>query len=368
MPWNAVGRALLACLASCAACASTVTLAPGSDGGAGDGSSAPGDGGARDASRPPRDVSLAPDDIDTLPEAAAESACATMFRCCDATARRTYFDALTYNDRATPELRAELPPADEAACRRVLAAALRTAVFVDWIDAVRRGLVRYAPEGSLACRSALEEASCGESSDRALFDPTCFTLYDSGFQQRRMFQRVATEGQPCRAVREWQYPYEFFGTCDPAVAFCCLADPADPSHCLDNFGSRRLGVSDGRCRRVSQLGDACAGPLVSLEGLQLCARGLVCGLRSHRCFPRAPETPLALGDPCYDYEDGRVLGRCPDGPLACDLYRLPEEGTATLRCVAAQNDGQPCSFSGECRSNHCARGVCAPPERYCGSP
>lgn len=337
-------------------CASIVTPSRGDDA-----SVAQTDGAARD-------VVVAPDDIETLPEAAAESVCSALFRCCDSSDRQLFFEGLELNERASPELRASLPPADEAACRGVVAAALRTAVFADWIDAARRGLVEYDPDASLACRRTLAEASCGERMSRALFDPTCFVLYDSGFQHRRMFRRVATDGAPCRLLREWQYPVEFYGTCDPSVAFCCVPDPEFPSGCLDNFGSRRLGMNDGHCRAASRLGEACAGPLVlSPDHMQLCASGLTCGLRSHLCAARDPTTPLSLGDRCYDGDDGHRLGTCPDGALSCDLYREPGGGFASDRCISLADEGSPCESNYQCRSTRCVGLVCVAPQRYCPS-
>ncbi len=349
-------------------CASTVSIAPADGGSFGVGDGAPLDASAdRALDATARDVVVPPDDVETLPETAAEAVCSAMFRCCGSEGRARYFEPLQWNGRVPPELMRSIPPVDEAACRRIVAEALRVAVFPDWIDAVRRGQVEYVAEGSLECRRTLLNAPCGNLVTSTLLDPRCFSLMDSSLG-RGMFRPVARDGDACRAVRESRYPIRFYGSCDPDAAFCCLPDPADPTRCLDSFEADRMHVTEGRCRRAAARGESCnSDSLGGGPGMWLCQRELVCGLASRTCLTSDHETELGLGAPCYDPYEGRGLGRCPyDQGLWCDLFRLMGEGTATDTCVELHANGRSCTRNSECLSYSCVEGVCHAAVPLCG--
>lgn len=350
-------------------CASTVAIAP-VDGGSLDVADSALD--VRDARVPeaatPRDVLVLPDDVETFPETAAEAVCGAMFRCCGLEGRARYFEPLQWNDRVPSDLMREIPPTDEVTCRRVVAQLLRVAIFPDWIDAARRGQVEYLPDGSLECRRTLTNAPCSYLLTNTLLDRRCFYLGDSGSLGRRMFRPVAREGDACRSVREARYPFDFYGSCDPGVAFCCLPDPMDATRCMGFFDADHAHVTEGRCRRTTAPDESCTSAAVSFgSGIRLCARGLVCGLASRVCLASDHETTLAIGDPCYDSVEGRGLGQCPlDRGVWCDLFRPMGQRAATNTCVEFVANGGSCAYESDCASYRCVEGVCRASEPLCG--
>jgi hypothetical protein len=90
---------------------------------------------------------------------------------------------------------------------------------------------------------------------------------------------------------------------------------------------------------------------------QMCATGSACGDASNTCIVE-PETPLDLGDPCYDSNEYVSLGLCQDS--FCDVF--------TDECTTLLDNGDDCFAGYECSSGNCAMGTCAPAVPYCDAP
>lgn len=339
------------------ACASTVTVAP-------DASLV--DASARNvsdaATPPPPDVVVPRDDLETFVQTGAAAVCEGLFRCCDAPSRaqfRSYYST----DPRLAGLRDAPPFTDAAACRTFFETAFRDGPFSDWLDAARRGLVRYDPDGSVACRRAIAEATCGPSMRAALSDSRCFGPGGGFWFDRRMFPRTATAGSPCRAVRDEPHIGSFHGTCDAASAFCCVPSPTAPERCLSPYESVRTGLVDGRCRTASAEGEPCTSAILNGEGYTACSGSQRCTSVSHRCATD-PVTPLlAAGALCYDPQEHLSLGRCREG-LRCD----GSSDAATNTCVPTLRLGEPCAGSALCESYLCEGGRCAESAFRCLGP
>jgi len=116
--------------------------------------------------------------------------------------------------------------------------------------------VRYDPEGSAACRRAIVAAACGEPMRLALGDGACYGPFATGWVSRRMFTRTAGVGSACRAIRDEPVIGAYHGTCDPAVAFCCVPASGAPDACVSPYESVRTGAVEGRCQAAARLGEA----------------------------------------------------------------------------------------------------------------
>ena len=361
-------------------CASLVLAAcdddnPGGTGGDGDGTNpgADADAGVEDASSddvPNRDTadsdSGAPDghvgsDADaTLEDAleggipltsfietAAAGICDAMFRCCSTTDVDDWFAPIGFNPRFE-EMVDELPPNVDVtadSCPALVEEVFTIAPFGPWVTAVENGHAGYDGQAAHSCLEALDAAACGDDVTAALFDGTClaFNAPRGGDVQRLMFERRSVDGDACTVLSDG-VGGGFFGSCDPALAFCCVTRD-------DGSGSCGIGSAEsvGTCQVAGQEGDVCG----LFPTLQICATGLDCGL-DDRC--EAPvDTPLSVGDLCY--QDFSLQGRCVES--WCDLL-------GTTVCEPYLEDGAECQMAESCASGFCDT-VCSQPTFCRGS-
>ncbi|MCX5741843.1 MAG: hypothetical protein NT062_05000 [Proteobacteria bacterium] len=301
---------------------------------------------------PDAEVPDGPVAIGDLSTRAAEAICGALFRCCDADLE-TYFGPYRENDRLAA-FRDQLPPAvtlDEVGCRAVLAPMLDIAPLGDWVAAAKAGSVAYDPTAFATCITALDTATCGAPVRAALWDGTClgFAAPVGGAEQRSMFHRTAGVGAACAPIRDG-IGSMFYGTCDPASAFCCYADPAHPG-CQLPFQAGGV-ARPGQCTSVAALGEACSPS----APIQLCATGNDCDGETGTCVAPSLED-LAIGATCIN-NNYTVLGVCQDS--YCDLL-------GSKRCEPLRDDGVACTTGDECRSTHCDS-VCAPVELCTNQP
>ena len=275
---------------------------------------------------------------------AAQAICGALFRCCGADLG-TYFGPYRENDRLAA-YKDRLPPAaelDEAGCRAVLAPMLDIVPLGDWVSAASAGTVEYDAAAFTTCITALDNAACGEPAREALWDSEClgFAAPDGGEAQRSMFRRTSGVGAACGPIRDG-IGAVFYGTCDPTVAFCCYADPAQPG-CqfpFEDGGSPRAG----QCAAIAAVGEACS----VASPFRLCATGNSCDAEGSTCV--APvQAILAVGATCMD-NSFNLLGECQDA--YCDVL-------GSKRCEPVRPDGVACWSGEECRSGQCET-VCVP--------
>ncbi|MFO0602148.1 MAG: hypothetical protein U0324_03185 [Polyangiales bacterium] len=319
---------------------------------------------AADASPPPADAvadapSVPRDDLDSFAAVGAAAVCEGLFRCCDAGSRAAFRAGYRFDPR-TQALEAEPPFSDEAGCRRYFATKLGGGPFADWIDAARRGLVRYDPDASVACRRAIATAACGEPMRNALANGACYGAFASPIDGRRMFARSAGAGDPCRAVRDESVIGMFHGSCAPS-SYCCVPAPDGSGRCLSPWESVRTGVVEGRCRAASRAGAPCTGPVGLNEDYRACADTLVCARDASGCQPAEPDVDLPLGARCFDTTRGLWVGRCPAGSR-CDT----SDTTASYTCVRTLANGEPCERDSLCETYVCREGRCAQSDFVCG--
>lgn len=276
--------------------------------------------------------------VDEMLPAAADAICSALFRCCDAASMEEYFAAAT-SKPSLASFQDKVPPAvtlDATGCREVVAQMLALVPFGGWIESVSAGRVKFVASGVNECFDELAAAKCGKPVGEALDDGTCFGFAppSSGSSQRRMFLRLGNPGAACVPVLQDGFGASFYGTCDPAKAFCCIDDPADPS------GGCALptdGLS-GTCQAAGAVDETCA----VAQPLDLCQAGLNCSTATGKCIVDSQE-PLSAGDPCVD-ANYNLLGLCQDS--WCDL-------AGTRLCESLKGDGFDCYDASECESSHC---------------
>ncbi len=358
LPRMFIARLLsLACLCGCASVVSADRVTA-------DASSPPTDAVVTDASSPRTDAvvdvpSIPRDDLDTFVSIGAAAVCEGLFRCCDASSRGVYREYFRHDPR-TEAADSQPPFTDVASCRRYFEVKLGGGPFLDWINAARRGLVRYDPEGSVACRRAIVTAACGEPLRNALSDGSCYSAFVSPIDGRRMFVRSAGAGAPCRAIRDEPVIGMRHGSCEPS-SYCCIPAPDGTGRCLSPWESVRTGVVDGQCRAAARVGAPCTGAVGLDESYLACANALTCARDSSGCQPYQADVDLTLGAICYDSERGLSLGRCPANSR-CDSLRTDASNT----CVHNRSDGEPCDRSSLCETYRCLDGFCAPSDFVCG--
>ncbi|MFO0650073.1 MAG: hypothetical protein U0326_27880 [Polyangiales bacterium] len=319
---------------------------------------------ASDAPLPTADAAVdvpspQPDDLDTFVAVGAAAVCEGLFRCCDASSRAA-FRASYRLDPRTASAEADPPFEDEAGCRRYFEAKLGGGPFVDWIDAARRGLVRYDPAGSVACRRAIAAAACGEPMRNALANGACYGPFGSMTESRRMFVRSAGDGAPCRALRDEPVVGTYHGTCDPSSAYCCVPAPGGTGGCLSPYESVQSGLVVGQCRVAARLGAACTRAVGRDGAYVACVGNLTCANGASGCQPYQADVDLAVGDACFDPERGLSLGRCPAGSR-CDGSGADASNT----CIRTRAEGEPCERATQCASYRCLEGRCAPNDIVC---
>lgn len=284
------------------------------------------------------------DGLATATARAADAVCGALYRCCDDDLVE-YFAPYVADDRLAA-FRNRLPPQatlDEAGCRVVMSEMLDQLYLGAWVDAATAGEVAFDDGGFAQCVAALDQAACGAPARAALWDSTCFGLAPpgGGDQQRAFVHRTRSAGASCTPVRDGLGGV-FYGTCDPAVAFCCYSDPAHPG-CqfpFDSGGAAR----PGQCQAVAGVGASCSAS----APLALCATGVNCDAESNTCVD-PPDGPLAVGVTCVD-SSYNLLGTCVDS--WCDVL-------GTHRCEALKADGVACTGGDECLSGAC-RTTCQP--------
>ena len=289
----------------------------------------------------PADPASASERIDQV----AVGVCSLAMRCCDDDSLSTYFGFWTSNPNLT-ELVDGLPPTDLESCRQDVATLMTEIPLGDWFAAVEEGTVSLNESAFTACLEDLENASCGPEAREALFDAECFGQAPPlGGEVRRSFvDRTQTEGT-CTPINDG-IGSSFFGTCDPALAFCCYG----VEECGFPYGDDQ-SPQEGICQPTSSLGEACS----PTPPIQVCQSGLSCDANSGTCIAVSTDQ-LTLGEECVD-DAWNLLGECADS--FCDLL-------GTGLCEALKANGQACFSSDECASGACD-GTCTPNELCSGS-
>jgi hypothetical protein len=275
----------------------------------------------------------------------AVGVCELAMRCCDPGSLNIYFGFWTANPQLA-HLVSDLPPSDLEACRQKASVLMTEIPLGDWLEAVADGSVSFNKKAFGSCLDALQAASCGTEARTALFDSTCFGQAPpfGGKHQRAFVERTQTEG-PCKPINDG-IGSSFYGTCDPALAFCCYEN----DECGFPYGENQVANS-GVCLAASGVGEVCSpGPPV-----QLCETGLNCDPISGHCIAPADDQ-LALGQECID--DGwNLLGDCVQS--FCDVL-------GTGLCEAMKAEGETCFGAEECVSGACD-GTCTPNELCSGT-
>lgn len=301
------------------------------------------------------------DDLDTFVRVGAAAVCEGLFRCCDERSRAWFRGSYRFDPR-TSEAEADARFTDETGCRRYFEAKLGGGAFADWIDAARRGLVRYDPAGSVACRRAIATAACGAPLRNALSNGACYGPFVNPSAGRRMFVRSASDGAPCRALRDEPVIGMFHGSCDPSAAFCCVPAAGGAGGCRSPYESVQSGVVEGRCAGAARAGAPCASAVGLDGGYVACVDDLRCARDGSGCQRYQPDVDLTLGATCFDPERGLSLGRCPAGSR-CEIG-----AGASNTCVATLADGALCASDSACESYQCRDGRCAPSDFVCAGP
>lgn len=292
------------------------------------------------------------DETPTGPASASEridqvaiAVCSLAMRCCDADSLSTYFGFWTSNPNLT-ELVDGLPPTDLEACRQDVAALMTEIPLGDWFEAVEDGTVSFNESAFSSCLQDLDAASCGAEAREALFDSECFGQAAplSGEAGRSFVDRTQTEGL-CTPINDG-IGSSFFGTCDPALAFCCYGD----SECGFPYGEDQ-SPQEGICQPASGLGEACS----PAPPIQVCQSGLSCDASSGTCIALSTDQ-LNLGEECID-DAWNLLGECVES--YCDVL-------GTGLCEALKADGEACFSPEECTSGACD-GTCTPNELCSGN-
>lgn len=320
------------------ACGATTDAAPDSDLDASADDGAGDDGGGSDGSGGGGSGSGGGDGvgeglpIDALIDDAAAAWCDAVLRCCDGEDQAWAF-AGWREDARIAHLSGRFPPdvtLDAASCTAVVSEAWPELWIGDWLEAHGSGLVGYDGAEADACIAELEVAACGDPVIDAMFDGTCFgsSAPAGGDQQRRVFERTATEGT-CVPIADG-FGGLYYGSCDPSEAFCCIDAGTGCS-------PYPVPGDVGDCVPASGLGEACD----ALPPMQLCETGLEC--IEGRCEAISYEA-LALGEACYDSSNFSLLGLCEDS--WCDLF-----GSAA--CEPLKADGDACFGGEECVSGYC---------------
>lgn len=319
-----------------------------------DGSPATGDAAVGADAAVPASDGGAGDPLDVFFDDVTNAICGALFRCCNDSDLTDYFAPHLHNDRFEA-LWPQMPPnaeMNEGQCRATVGQMLRLQPFGDWVAAARAGRVTFDAGKHQQCLAALNGASCGASVRAALFDSQCFGFAApvGGDRQRSMFKRTAVAGAACTPIRDG-VGASFYGTCDPARAFCCYADPANPElGCTYPFEGESGQPRAGVCQAVAADGAACN----PVPPFQFCATGSDCDSYDAVCVPDN-DTPLQVGDVCVD-NSFNTLGQCVDS--WCDLI-------GTGACTARKVNGDACTAGYECTSGYCDE-TCGP-NNYCSS-
>jgi hypothetical protein len=257
------------------------------------------------------------------------------------------------NSPGSAALASQFPPAhsfvDQAECTSTMKQVLDAVPFGDWVAQSKAGKVGFDPAAAGACRSKLETAACGEALQAALLDGSCFGYgpLPSPSASRGMFHRNGVAGDACTAIHDGPGS-PFYGTCDPAQAFCCYLDPTKPGACAAPSGT----VTSGSCAAAVDMSNPCqfSSPIA------LCKLGLTCDPIDKVCT-HDDLSPLAAGDACVDMSL-TLLGFCMDS--YCDVL-------GDWKCHAKKADGAICQGPAQCASSSCLGGVCGA-SSFCVAP
>ena len=276
-------------------------------------------------------VSITPE---TMIPQAAEGVCEALTRCCDGESQKLYFDPWrTMEDLA--DLAGAMPtetPLEYEECVSLMEDVLPVVWLGSWLERVEAGEVSFNSDAAATCLAELEEATCGEELQNAIFDSTCFgsAAPYGGNESRKIFSRTNQAGASCQPIRDG-FGGLYYGSCDPTTSFCCVSDDALDGGCTPYPA---LG-SEGTCQTAGQEGDACAD-----IPIQLCRSGLVCDFDTSICTKEEWE-PLSVGELCMEGSD--YLGACEDS--YCDFE--------AKTCLALLENNQSCTFGFECASAWC---------------
>jgi hypothetical protein len=290
--------------------------------------------GDEDTLNPDADSEMDPITLDNLTEKASKGICEALTRCCDTESQKLYFDPFRDNEGLADW--APMMPTDEPidydSCVELLNGIFPKIWLGSWLQRAESDEVTFQADAAETCLTNLNNAECGEEIQNTLFDPTCFgsaAPYGDN-EQRLIFSRIATAGDSCQAIRDG-FGGLYFGSCDPTVAFCCIAEDALEGGCspypsLD---------TPGTCQRASQLGEACND-----LPIQLCRTGLVCNNEIGLCEEEQWDE-IQIGEPCM--EGANYLGACINS--YCDF--------STQLCEPIKENEESCTYGFECQSGWC---------------
>jgi hypothetical protein len=294
-------------------------------------------------------------DVEEILPLGSQALCRVLFSCCTTEADLAQFFAPVARAEEGSvffDLVGRVPPnveLTEAECPALVEEIHTRKGLGPFVAAARDGLVEVDGDGLSGCLNALDSATCGAEALESLFDSTCFGLQPpvGGDEQRRIFVRSATDGD-CRPITDG-FGGLFFGTCDPTQAFCCVVD--DSGECGIPSPS-----DAGVCTAAAQANETCS----SFAPVLPCATGLDCILGAgpdgaDGCVAPSNES-LAVGSPCYDSAQFRLLGTCDNG--WCDIL-------GSDRCEPHLAAGAACTSSEQCGPDVCVDGFCGPEQR-CG--
>lgn len=265
---------------------------------------------------------------------ASRGVCEALTRCCDGESQKLYFDPWrTMEDLAA--YAANMPtdePLGYDECVSLMEDVLPIVWLGSWLERVEAGEVGFNGEAAGTCLADLENATCGEELQNAIFDSNCFgsSAPYGGDETRKIFERTNQAGDSCQPIRDG-FGGLYYGSCDPTNAFCCVSDDALDGGCTPY---PPLG-SAGTCQTAGQEGDSCKD-----LPLQLCRTGLVCDFDTSICTKEEWEI-LSAGDLCMEGAD--YLGACEDS--YCDFD--------AKTCLSLLENNESCTFGFECASAWC---------------
>jgi len=274
----------------------------------------------------------------------AATICGKLTACCDGASVNRFFAPFLAAAGDPADLyaayTASIPPnapLDATTCPALLRDLYLAGPFGSWAAKVAAGEATFASYAAAGCQQSIEAAACGAELEAAISYGSCVDIAapEPG-TQRPMFVRTQGPGAACSSIRDG-FGGLYYGTCDPAVSFCCQGTGG---RC-----SLPTGTGSGVCVAAAQEGESCS----YFGDITLCATGLDCDFDSNRCVSSAlPE--LGRGDTCFDSATNDFVGACVDS--WCDFF-------GTGRCESLVADGGACVSGEECATGTCERGACS---------
>lgn len=340
----------------------TVTLDAGQDAGAdAGGDAAVLDGGERDGGDAQdgsvlADAGVGPVTLANVVERSAHAICGALFRCCTDESLAEYFDDYRVDSNQTSSplypFQSRLPPnatLDEPGCITLMQEMLSVVWLGQWVQHANTGMVTFVPAAAEQCLDTMNNSACGAPLRQALVDDRCLgrIRYSTGPDgQRKMFSLTGGPEESCKPVADGLDSLQY-GTCNPAVAFCCVPDPAINNGCKPF----PLPADQGTCKPVAAGEAPC-----SIDPLLVCVTGYHCHTFDEVCVAD-PSTPLVNGDTCW--QNGVEPGICVEG--YCDYL-------GDGQCHAPKETGASCQGDFECASDKCRSRVCVENAQCVGRP